>query len=342
MGEQPADARADMRFVRMDGAGEPEVLVVDRTAVPRPGPGELLIAVTAAGVNRPDVLQRRGLYPPPPDASPVLGLEVSGTVAELGDGVAGWAVGDAVCALVNGGGYAEFCVAPAAQVLPLPAGMDAVTAAGIPETFFTVWHNVFERGRLLPGERLLVHGGSSGIGSAAIQLAHARGAVAVATAGSADKCAYCESLGARRTIDYRAVDGIAGLEAAAREAADGDGYDVILDMVGGEYIPMNIRLLRDGGRLVQIAFLNGSKAQIDFMPVMRRRLTLTGSTLRPRTTAEKGAIAAGLRREVWPLLERGAVRVPVHATFPLAEAAAAHRLMESSTHMGKILLTVDG
>jgi NADPH:quinone reductase len=302
--------------------------------VPRPAAGEVLIRVAAAGINRPDILQRTGNYPPPPGASPVLGLEVSGTVAALGAEVTGWHEGDAVCALVAGGGYAEYCVAPAPQCLPVPKGVALVDAAGLPETFFTVWTNVFDRGRLATGESFLVHGGSSGIGTTAIQLARAFGARVFATAGSPEKCAVCRDLGAERAIDYRQEDFVAVL----KEATQGRGVDVILDMAGGPYVEKNLRSLALEGRLVQIAFLQGSKVTLDLAHLMVRRQTITGSTLRPRPVADKAAIARNLRDKIWPLIEAGKVRPVIDRTFPLAEAAAAHRLMESSTHIGKILL----
>ncbi len=300
--------------------------------------GDVLIAVAAAGVNRPDVLQRLGKYAPPPGASDVPGLEVAGTIADVAptaDGaVSRWRVGDAVCALVAGGGYAEFCLAPAAQCLPVPPGHSMVEAAAIPETFFTVWTNVFERGRLQPRESLLVHGGSSGIGTTAIQLGRAFGATVFATAGSAEKCAACVALGAARAINYRDDDWVAVLTAAT----GGGGVDVILDMVGGDYVGRNLALLAVDGRLVQIAFLESSKAEIDLMQVMRRRLTITGSTLRPRSVAEKGALARALEQQVWPLLASGAVRPVIHAVLPLSRAADAHRMMEEGRHIGKIVL----
>jgi putative PIG3 family NAD(P)H quinone oxidoreductase len=296
----------------------------------------VLIKVAAAGVNRPDVSQRQGKYPPPPGASDIPGLEVSGTVEAAGATVAGLRRGDEVCALLAGGGYAEYCVAPEPQCLPVPRGISIVDAAGLPETFFTVWTNVFDRGRLQRGESLLVHGGSSGIGTTAIQLAHAFGARVFATAGSDEKCAACERLGAERAINYRSADFVA----VVREATGGKGVDVVLDMVGGDYFPRNIDVLGVGGRLVQIATLRGSKAEIVLPVVMQRRLTITGSTLRPRSVEEKGAIARALREHVWPLLEAGRVKPIVYRTFPLAEAAAAHRLLESGEHIGKVLLTI--
>ena len=314
--------------------GEPDVLVPVERPTPAPAANEVLIRVAAAGVNRPDVFQRRGRYAPPPGASDIPGLEVSGVIETLGPEVAGWRAGDAVCALVTGGGYAEYCVAPAPQCLPVPRGMAVVTAGAIPETFFTVWTNVFQRGRLQPGESLLVHGGSSGIGTTAIQLAKSRGARVFATAGSAEKCAACERLGAERAINYRDADFVA----AVRELTGGRGVDVILDMVGGDYFARNIDALAVEGRLVEIATLQGVKAELNIQTLMGRRLTITGSTLRPRPVADKAAIAAELRQHVWPLLESGAVTPIVHATFPLRQAAEAHRMMESSVHIGKLLL----
>jgi NADPH:quinone reductase len=317
--------------------GGPEQLRPVARPVPVPGQGEVLIRVEAAGVNRPDLLQRLGRYPPPPGITDIPGLEVAGRVEQAGAGVVGYAAGDAVCALVAGGGYAEFCVAPAAQCLPVSGPLTMVEAAAIPETFFTVWDNVFARGRLARGEWLLVHGGSGGIGTTAILLARAFGARVLATAGSAEKCRACDRLGAERTIDYRTEDFVD----VVRAMTDGRGVDVVLDMVGGDYVARNLAALAIEGRLVQIAFLRGSKAEIDLMSVMRKRLTITGSTLRGRPVREKGAIAAALRREVWPMIERGAVRPVVHATFPLADAASAHVLMESGAHVGKIVLVVE-
>src|SRR5438067_1985454 len=316
---------ASMTAVEIVKPGKPEVLVPTTRPVPRPAAGELLVRVAAAGVNRPDVLQRKGAYNPPPGTTDIPGLEIAGTVVALGDGVAGWQVGDGVTALVAGGGYAEYCVAPAPQCLPVPRGHDMVRAAALPETFFTVWTNVFERGRLQPGESLLVHGGSSGIGTTAIQLGRALGSRVFATAGTAEKCAACERLGAERAINYRDTDFVA----AVRDATGGRGVDVILDMVGGEYLARNIEILALEGRLVQIATLGGPQSQLNLIPVLHRRLTITGSTLRARSVAEKGAIARAVRERVWPLLEARAVAPVVHATFPLREAAAAHRLLEA-------------
>jgi NADPH2:quinone reductase len=325
-----------MTAIEIREPGGPEVLVPTERPQPSAGPGEVLIEVAAAGVNRPDVMQRKGAYPPPPGASDIPGLEVAGTVAEIGAGVHGWRAGDRVCALVAGGGYAEYSVAPAPQCLPVPGGMEFTHAGAIPETFFTVWTNVFERGRLKAGESALIHGGSSGIGTTAIQLVRAFGARAFATAGSAEKCAACERLGAERAINYHDRDFVA----AMRDLTLGRGVDLILDMVGGDYLPRNLDTLAVDGRLVQIALIGGAKAQINMATVLQRRLTVTGSTLRPRTVAEKGAIAGALRAHVWPLLESGAVAPVIFQTFPLREAAAAHRVMESGAHIGKLVLTV--
>jgi len=324
-----------MRFIDMTGPGGPEVLVPRDGPLPQPAPGEALIRVAAAGVNRPDVLQRMGSYPPPAGASPILGLEVSGRIAALGDGVTNWREGDEVCALAPGGGYADYCVIPASHCLPVPRDIGLIEAAGLPETFYTVWTNVFDRGRLAAGESFLVHGGTSGIGTTAIQLARAFGARVFATAGSPEKCRVCVELGAERAIDYRRED----FHAVIREATQGRGVDVILDMVGGPYVEKNLRSLAVEGRLVQIAFLQGSKVALDLVHLMMRRQTITGSTLRPQSVAAKAAIAAALREKVWPLVEAGTVRPVIDRTFPLAEVAEAHRLMESSQHIGKILLT---
>ena len=316
--------------------GPPEVLVPIERPTPEILPGEVLVKVAAAGVNRPDVMQRQGRYPPPPGASDIPGLEIAGEIAAVGADVKSWRIGDRVCALVSGGGYAEYCAAPAPQCLPIPAGVDLVHAAAIPETFFTVWTNVFERGRLAAGESILIHGGSSGIGTTAIQLAHALGARVITTAGSDEKCAACASLGADVAINYRTADFVA----AVKEATSGRGVDVVLDMVGGDYLQRNIECLAMDGRLVQIGQLGGAKSEINTGLILQRRLWLTGSTLRARSVAEKGAIASAVHKSVWPLLEAGTVRVPVHATFPLAQAAEAHRVMESSAHIGKLVLTV--
>jgi putative PIG3 family NAD(P)H quinone oxidoreductase len=325
-----------MTSIEISRPGDPDVLVPVERPTPAPGPDEVLIRVAAAGVNRPDVMQRRGKYPPPPGASDIPGLEVAGTVMTLGAGVQDWRVGDAVCALVSGGGYAEHCVAPAPQCLPVPKGLDLISAAALPETFFTVWTNVFERGRLRSGESILIHGGSSGIGTTAIQLARARGARVLATAGSTDKCRACERLGAERCINYRETD----FMIAVRELTNGRGVDVVLDMVGGDYFTRNIDVLAMEGRLVEIATMHGAKGELNIQTIMQRRLTITGSTLRARSVAQKGEIAAALYEHVWPLLESGAVKPIVHATFPLREAAAAHRMMESGAHVGKLVLVV--
>jgi len=326
-----------MTYVHADGAGGPEVLSLATGPVPAPKPDEVLIRVHAAGVNRPDVAQRQGSYPPPPGASPILGLEVAGEVVAIGDQVTTLAVGDRVCALTNGGGYAEYCTAPASQCLSWPAGYDAIQAGAMPETAFTVWANLFQIGRLTKGQTALVHGGTSGIGVTAIQFAKEFGARIFATAGSDDKCAACLRLGADAAINYRTQD----FAAEVKTLTEGRGVNVILDMVGAPYMTRNVRSLGLDGRLVMIAFLQGSKVQdFDFVPVMARRLTITGSTMRPRTTAQKGAIAAELRSHVWPALDAGRCRPVIHATFPLAQAAEAHRLMESSHHIGKIMMSV--
>ncbi len=326
-----------MNYIQAKGAGEPDVLHMTAGSVPEYKSDEVLIRVLAAGVNRPEVLQRKGLYPPPPDASPVLGLEVAGEIVAVGSDVTTFTPGDRVCALVNGGGYAEYCPAPAPQCLPWPKDHDAVSAAALPETYFTVWANVFRIGRLARGESLLVHGGTSGIGVTAIQLAHEFGCRVYATAGSGEKCEACLKLGADGAINYREEDFLVRVG----ELTGGKGVDVVLDMVGAPYTMRNIKCLARDGRLVQIAFLQGSKVEdMDLMPVMMRRLTITGSTMRPRTTAEKGAIADDLREKVWPVLDAGRCRPVIHRVFPLTETAAAHALMESSTHIGKIVLKV--
>jgi len=325
-----------MPVIEVAREGPPEGLRPGTRPVPRPGPHELLIEVAAAGVNRADCMQRQGRYPPPPGASDLLGLEVSGTVAEVGASVTGWRPGDRVCALLSGGGYAGFCAVPARQCLPVPDGVDLVDAAALPEAALTVWTNVFDRGRLAPGETLLVHGGSSGIGTMAIQLATALGSRALATAGSAEKCAACEALGAARAVNYREAD----LAAALRAAAGEGGVDVVLDMVAGPYLAMNLDLLNLEGRLVLIALMGGATAEIDLGRLMLRRLTLTGSTLRARSVEEKGAVADAVRERVWPLIAEGRVRPIVHRRVPLAQAADAHREMESSTHIGKLLLVL--
>ena len=326
-----------MQFIQATHPGPPDTLQLATAPRPSPSSGELLIRVLAAGVNRPDVAQRQGLYPPPPGASPILGLEVAGEVVEKSPDVTAYDVGDRVCALANGGGYAEYCTAPATQCLPWPAGYDAIRAAGLPETYFTVWANLFMLGRLTAGESVLVHGGSSGIGLTAIQLASAFGATAFATAGSEEKTAACRSYGAAHAINYRTEDFAVDI----KRLTEGRGVDVVLDMVGAPYTVRNIHSLAIEGRLVQIAFLQGSKPDgFDLMPIMVRRLTVTGSTMRPRSAAQKGEIAAALRARVWPLLDRGECGPVIHAVFPMAEAARAHALMESSAHIGKIILKV--
>ena len=325
-----------MRQIRFSGTGGPEVITLETAPLSSPGPGQVLIAVVAAGVNRPDVAQRAGLYPPPPSATEIPGLEVAGRIAALGAGVSGLAVGDEVCALVISGGYAEFAVAEAAHCLPRPTPLSLVDAAGLPETFFTVYSNVVQRGRLANGESFLVHGGSSGIGATAIQIAKFVGARVFATAGSAEKCKFCEGLGADAAINYRESD----FAEEVKRLTDGRGVDVILDMIGASYLARNIKSLAPDGRLVMIALMGGYKVDgLNITPIMRNRLTFTGSTLRPRPKADKAAIADGLRRDVWPELDSGKIRSVTHATFPLERAQEAHELMESSAHLGKILLT---
>jgi len=325
-----------MQAIEISRPGGPEVLRLAARPLPRAGRGEALVRVMAAGVNRPDVLQRKGAYAPPPGASDLPGLEVAGVI-EGGDlEGSGFAVGDAVCALVAGGGYAEHCVVPVPQLLPVPAGLSFAEAASLPETFFTVWSNVYDRAQLAPGEVLLVQGGSSGIGVTAIQLVHALGNKVLATAGSDEKCRACVELGAARAINYRTEDFVA----VAKEFTGDRGVDVILDMVAGDYVPREMQCLADDGRLVIIALLGGAKANVDLSAVLRRRLVITGSTLRPRPVEFKGAIARKLRSVVWPLVEAGRIRPVLYRTYPLAEAAAAHALMESSQHVGKIVLEV--
>jgi NADPH2:quinone reductase len=325
-----------MRAVEITKPGPPEVLKAAERPLPVPKPNEILVKVAAAGVNRPDVLQRTGNYPVPPGASDLPGLEIAGEVVACGAEARMWKVGASVCALAHGGGYAEYCVVPEVQALPLPRGLSMIEAASLPETFFTVWSNVYDRGRLKAGETLLVQGGSSGIGVTAIQMAKAMGNRVLATAGSDEKCAACVKLGAERAINYRTQDFVA--EALAATA--GKGVNVVLDMVGGDYVPREIKCLADEGRLVFIAFLRGPKTELDINEVMRRRLMLTGSTLRPRPVEFKGAIARSLREHVWPLIEAGKIKPVIFKTFPLADAAEAHRLMESSQHIGKLVLSV--
>ena len=324
-----------MRQVRYAQAGGPDVIGVENVPVPRPGQGEVLIEVVAAGVNRPDIQQREGKYPPPKGATEVPGLEVAGRVVALGEGAEGFAIGDEVCALVISGGYAEFALAEARQCLPKPAPLSLTEAAGLPETYFTVYSNVIERGRLKAGESFLVHGGSSGIGSTAIQIAKHHGARVFATAGSDEKCEFCRRLGADAAINYRKAD----FAEEVKRLTDGNGVDVILDMVGAPYLAKNLSALAVEGRLVQIAFMQGYKVDsFSMTPIMMKRLTFTGSTLRARPKADKASIAQGLARDVWPLLEDGRIRPIIHATFPLEGTRAAHELMESSEHLGKIIL----
>jgi len=325
---------AMMRQVYFDGSGGPDVIRIGEAELPKIAPGKVLVEIVAAGINRPDCIQRSGNYPPPPGESAIPGMEIAGRIVEIGEGVTGFSLGDEVCALIGSGGYAEYALADAALCLPRPKPLSLIEAAGLPETAFTVQDNVFTRGRLKAGETFLVHGGSSGIGTTAIQLAKAAGAMVIATAGSPEKCAYCKTLGADHAIDYKTQDFVAEVKAITSKK----GADVILDMVGGTYLGKNISILGTDGRLVQIAFLQGSKAEVDFMPMMLRRQTLTGSTLRARTLAQKAEVAQAVREQVWPLVDQGKVRPIIHATFPLEEARQAHELMESSAHIGKILL----
>jgi NADPH2:quinone reductase len=325
-----------MQVIDVPQPGGPEALVLVERPVPQPGPGEVLIQVAAAGLNRADILQRRGLYPTPPGAPSHPGLEVAGAIAGIGAQVTDFKIGDAVCALLQGGGYAEYCCVDAGQVLPIPGSLDMVEAASLPEAMFTVWSNVFGFGRLQPGETLLVHGGSSGIGVAAIQLAAALGHTVFATAGSADKCRFCETLGARRAIDYKSEDFVAEI---ARETA-GRGVDVVLDMVGGSYVPRNLQVLATEGRLVIIATQGGVKGEVDVLRIMLQRLVITGSTLRPRSVEFKRAIRDQLRDKVWPLIAAGRVRPIVDSVFALSEASKAHARMESGEHKGKIILAL--
>ena len=338
MARKPMARSNSMRFIDRDGDGGPEVLRIAHGAVPIPGEGEALIRVLAAGINRPDIMQRSGLYPPPKDASPVLGLEVAGEIAALGPHDAGFAVGDRVCALVNGGGYAEYCLAPLAQCLPWPAGFDAIRAASLPETYFTVWSNLFRIGRLSAGETVLVHGGTSGIGSTAIQLARGLGAIPYATAGTDGKCATCLALGAEAAINYRTEDFVERV----RALTEGRGVDAILDLIGAAYFRRNLDSLADDGRLLVVAVQGGEHVDgFSLAKLMRRRLVVTGSTMRPRSAAYKGEIAAALLSHAWPLLESGACKPLIDAVFPFTQAAQAHTLMESGEHAGKIVLTLD-
>ncbi|MSP43421.1 MAG: NAD(P)H-quinone oxidoreductase [Alphaproteobacteria bacterium] len=325
-----------MRAIAITQPGGPEVLQPVMLPTPAAGVGEVLIEVAAAGVNRPDVMQRQGFYPPPPGAPDTPGLELAGAIVQIGSGVTGWSVGDKVCALVAGGGYAQYCVAPAVQCLPVPDGMGMVAAAALPETFFTVWTNLFDGAKMQAGETVLVHGGSSGIGTAAIQIARAFGARVFATAGSSEKCAACVNLGAERAINYRTEDFVE----IAMEMTAGAGVNIVLDMVGGDYVARNLNCLAQGGRHVSIAFLQGSKVTINLLPVLQKRLVMTGSGLRPRSVAEKGVIASALREHVWPLLSAGKIRSVIDSTYRLEDATAAHARMESSAHIGKLVLTL--
>lgn len=325
-----------MRAVTLPRFGAADVLTQALVDKPSVNDGDIRIRVVAAGVNRPDVFQRMGLYAPPPDASPLPGLEVAGVVDAVSDLETRWAVGDEVCALTNGGGYAEYVCVPSTQVLPVPAGLDFIQAAALPETLFTVWSNVFERGQLKPEERLLVHGGSSGIGTTAIQVAHALGSIVYVTAGSDEKCRACINLGAIEAINYKTTD----FEERLKILTQGHGVDVILDMVGGDYVQKNLAIAAVDGRVISIAFLRGSKTTLDLMPIMKKRLTLSGSTLRPQSRKAKAALASTLEHTVWPLIEAGAVRPEIAATFKLENATRAHELMESSAHIGKIVLIV--
>ena len=327
---------ATMRYVDHGNGGGPEVLKVATREVPELGAGEVLIEVVAAGVNRPDCIQRSGRYPPPADASPHLGLEVAGRIVALGQGVTEWKIGEAVCALANGGGYADYAAAPAGQVLPVPAGLTMMQAAALPETYFTVWANLVERGRLAAGDTVLIHGGSSGIGITAIQIAKAWGATVICTVGNAQKAAACLALGADAAIDYRQQDFVA----QTLKITGSRGVNLILDMVGGTYVEKNLKLLAVDGRLVQIAFLQPSKVEIDMMPIMTKRLTVTGSTMRPRSAANKADLAAALRTHIWPMLEQGRLLPSIYKVFALEQAAEAHALMESSEHIGKIMFSV--
>jgi NADPH2:quinone reductase len=325
-----------MRCIEIGKPGGPEVLIPAERPAPAPKANEILVKVAAAGVNRPDVAQRQGNYAPPPDASDLPGLEVAGEVAACGADVKMWKPGDQVCALVHGGGYAEFCITPEVQALPVPKGLSMVEAASLPETFFTVYSNVYDRGRLAPGESLLVQGGSSGIGVTAIQMASAMGNRVFATAGSDEKCAACVKLGAEKAINYKTQDFVAEI----KNATGGKGVDVVLDMVGGSYVPRELKCIAEDGRLVFIATLGGARTEIEIFEVMRKRITISGSTLRPRPVAFKGAIAKSLREKIWPFIEAGRIKPVIYKAFPLAQAAEAHRLMETSTHIGKIVLVV--
>jgi len=325
-----------MKFIAMKNAGDADILEIQHMEIPAPKSGEILIRVYAAGINRPDIFQRKGSYPPPQDASPILGLEVAGEISEIGKDVTDWRIGDKVCALVNGGGYAEYAIAPATQCLPIPDQFSFIQAATLPENFFTVWHNLFQRAQLKSGEALLVHGGSSGIGTTAVQLAVALGVKVFATAGSADKCKAVQSLGAT-AINYREQDFVSEIKTQTQ----GQGVDVILDMVGGDYIQRNFSAAAKDARIVNIAFLNGSKTELDLMPVMVKRLTLTGSTLRGQSPQVKESIAQELKQHVWPLLNEKKIKPIIDSVFPFSEVASAHERMESSQHIGKIMLEVN-
>jgi NADPH2:quinone reductase len=325
-----------MRVIEIARVGGPEVLIPAERPLPCPSVNQVLIKIAAAGVNRPDVAQRKGLYPPPPGASDIPGLEIAGIIVAVGENINHIKHGDSVCALVTGGGYAEYCLASASLCLPLPEGLSFIQAAALPETFFTVWSNVFDRARLLPGETLLVHGGSSGIGTTAIQLAKAFNAQVIVTAGSDAKCEFCKHLGADAAINYKEQDFV---EAVAR-LTEQKGVNVILDMIGGDYFPRNIKCMTDDARLVQIAVQNGSKSEINLLPILLKRLTITGSTLRARNDAFKAEIAKKLLKNVWPLLSTGIIKPVIHSTFALNDSAKAHELMESSRHIGKIILTI--
>tara|TARA_B100000945_G_scaffold316353_1_gene317118 strand:- start:933 stop:1940 length:1008 start_codon:yes stop_codon:yes gene_type:complete len=326
-----------MNYIQIEKHGDPDVLKLRSQSVPEPDLNEVLMRVEAAGVNRPDIMQRKGLYPPPPGATNVLGLEVSGTVVKKGKNVTEPEVGSQVCALLSCGGYAEYCLASASNCLPVPKKISLRHAAGIPETFFTVWANVFARGQLKSGETMLVHGGSSGIGTTSIQLGKAFGATVYTTAGNQEKCEFCKKLGADAAINYNEND----FESEIKILTENKGVDIILDMVGGSYFPKNINILAYQGRLLQIALMQGYKAEVDFRPLLMKRVTLTGSTLRHRSIKEKAELAQSLRKEVWPLMDSGTIRPIIHQTFPLEKAADAHRLMENSNHIGKILLKPD-
>ena len=326
--------RGSMRAIQIEKPGGPEALRPAERTRPEPKPHEILVKVAAAGVNRPDVLQRMGLYAVPPDASDLPGLEIAGEVVDCGSAVKMWKAGDLVCALTHGGGYAEYCVTPEVQALPVPKGLSLVEAASLPETFFTVWSNVYDRGRLAPGETLLVQGGTSGIGVTAIQMAKATGNRVFATAGSDEKCAACVKLGADAAFNYKTQDFVAGVKAAT----GGKGVDVILDMAAGDFVPKELKALADDGRLVFIAFLRGAKTELDVNELMRRRLTLTGSTLRPRDAAYKGRLAEALVREVWPLLATGEIRIDICATFPFERMQDAHRVLDENRQIGKVVV----